>query len=170
MFSIEKILLPVDFSERCTGAARYLAHPLARHFKSEITILHIMPPYYDFGTAELASPSPKDFIAQRQAQARRSLAAFLGEELSTHRVKRVLLEGDPARKIVEYAHADNSNLILMPTHGYGLFRRLLLGSVTSKVLHDADCPVWTTAHTDEGHPGTPISLNHILCAIDLGPH
>ena len=28
-------------------------------------------------------------------------------------------------------------------------RRLLLGSVTAKILHDAECPVWTAAHVDE---------------------
>jgi nucleotide-binding universal stress UspA family protein len=170
MFSIQKILLPVVFSERCFGAARYLAHPLAKKFDSEITILHVMSPYYDFGTAELASPSPKDFIAQKQAQARQSLDAFLSDELSAENVKRVLLEGDPARMIVEYAQSEHSDLILMPTHGYGPFRRLLLGSVTSKVLHDADCPVLTTAHTANSAPGDCISPKHILCAVDLGPH
>jgi hypothetical protein len=34
-------------------------------------------------------------------------------------------------------------MILMPTHGYGPFRQMLLGSVTAKVLHDSKCPVLT---------------------------
>ena len=95
---------------------------------------------------------------------------FLAEELGGSRVKRILIEGDPARTIVEYAHSEDSDLIVMPTHGYGPFRRLLLGSVTSKVLHDADCPVWTGAHLEEPPSAQPLSLSHILCAIDLGPH
>ena len=37
----------------------------------------------------------------------------------------------------------------MPTHGYGPFRRFILGSNTAKVLHDADCPVWTGVHVEE---------------------
>ena len=36
----------------------------------------------------------------------------------------------------------------MPTHGFGPLRRFLLGSVAAKVLHDAQCPVWTSVHTD----------------------
>ncbi len=40
----------------------------------------------------------------------------------------------------------------MPTHGYGPFRRFILGSVTAKVLHDADCPVWTGVHLEEAPP------------------
>jgi hypothetical protein len=37
------------------------------------------------------------------------------------------------------------DLIVTPTHGYGLFRRFLFGSATLKVLHDAACPVWTAS-------------------------
>jgi nucleotide-binding universal stress UspA family protein len=105
-----------------------------------------------------------------KANAMRALDLFLSEELHDVRVKRVLLEGDPAQKIVDYAHSQHTDLIIMPTHGYGLFRRLLLGSITSKVLHDADCAVWTGAHLEREPSGKPLALEHILCAIDLGPH
>jgi nucleotide-binding universal stress UspA family protein len=53
---------------------------------------------------------------------------------------------------------------MMPTHGHGLFRGLLMGSVTSKVLHDVHCPVWTAAHAEKQHAQqTP---RKILCALD----
>ena len=58
-------------------------------------------------------------------------------------------------------------MILMPTHSYGRFRRFLLGSVTAKVLHDADCPVWTGAHQLEKGPPTP-AFRSVLCAVDGG--
>ncbi len=96
------------------------------------------------------------------------MAGFLSEELRPHRVRRLLLEGDPAREIVECARREEAGLIMMPTHGYGPFRRMLLGSVTAKVLHDADCPVWTTAHAETPRAGEP-TLKRILCALDLGP-
>lgn len=57
----------------------------------------------------------------------------------------------------------------MPTHGYGPFRRFILGSVTAKVLHDADCPVWTGVHLEEAPPAPAISITHVLAALDLGP-
>ena len=41
MFSLAKILLPIDFSERCLPVARY-AIPLAEHFHSELTLLHVI--------------------------------------------------------------------------------------------------------------------------------
>ena len=43
MFPLKKILLPIDFSERCLGGARY-AIPLVEHFHSELTLLHVISP------------------------------------------------------------------------------------------------------------------------------
>jgi nucleotide-binding universal stress UspA family protein len=54
----------------------------------------------------------------------------------------------------------------MPTHGRGPFRRFLLGSVTAKVLHDADCPVWTGAHLAENAAAELQMIRHVLCAVD----
>jgi nucleotide-binding universal stress UspA family protein len=169
MFSLSKILLPVDFSERCLGAARY-AIPLAKHFNSEITLLHVLPPYFEFGTAELASPTSKELRVDKQLQARRELDTFLSTDLHDLRVKRLLLEGDPAREIVVCAQSEDSDLIMMPTHGYGPFRRLLLGSVTAKVLHDSNSPIWTGVHMEKAPPFGPIPPHHIVCALDLGPN
>ena len=56
------------------------------------------------------------------------------------------------------------DLVMMPTHGHGLFRGLLLGSVTSKVLHDVHCPVWTAAHAEKQHAQEV--PRKILCALD----
>ena len=61
-------------------------------------------------------------------------------------------------------------MIMMSTRGCGLYRRFLLGSVTAKVLHDSDCPVWTTTHIEEAPPAQPVSCRKIACAVDLGPH
>ena len=57
----------------------------------------------------------------------------------------------------------------MPTHGYGPFRRFILGSTTAKVLHDADCPVWTGVHLEERARRVRPRCARILCAVDLGP-
>jgi nucleotide-binding universal stress UspA family protein len=54
----------------------------------------------------------------------------------------------------------------MGTHGFGALRRMLLGSVAMKVLHDVDCPVWTQAAKANGaHDFTQIS--NIVCPIEL---
>jgi nucleotide-binding universal stress UspA family protein len=170
MFSLGKILLPIDFSERCRVAVRHPAPFLAKHFGSEVTVLHVLPPYIGVGGAELGMMLSEDLITEMKVNARRDVDSFLSEELRELSVKRVLLEGDPAQEIIKFAHSEHSDLIMVPTHGYGPFRRLLLGSVTSKVLHDADCPVWTGVHLEREPSDGPMALGHILCAIDLGPH
>jgi nucleotide-binding universal stress UspA family protein len=57
---------------------------------------------------------------------------------------------------------------MMPTRGSGKFRALLLGSVTAKVLHDAECAVWTAAHAEHTAVGRS-AVKSMLCAIDLVP-
>jgi hypothetical protein len=53
---------------------------------------------------------------------------------------------------VEFAANHHVDLVMMPTHGVGTFRSFLVGSVTAKVLHDANCPVWTAAHALRSMP------------------
>jgi nucleotide-binding universal stress UspA family protein len=140
LFSLTKILIPIDFSERCLGATRY-AIPLAEHFDSEISLLHVLPPFGDSDDADVNGVTIGEIMTARRAKAQKRMDDFLNAALHHLRVKRILLDGDPSRRIVEWGLRERSDLIMMPTHGYGPFRRLLLGSVTAKVLHDTDCPV-----------------------------
>ena len=168
MLKFSRILFPVAFSERCRGAARY-AGALACHFHAELVLLHVVaPPPSIFGGPE-AVAYPADLFDGMLDKSKADLEAFLAEELQGLNVTRVVLEGDPARTIIQYAHAERFDLIVMPTHGYGPFRRFLLGSVTAKVLHDADCPVWTGPHMEQAPARESLSLRQIVCAVDLGP-
>jgi nucleotide-binding universal stress UspA family protein len=83
-----------------------------------------------------------------------------------HCAERVAKLGYPPRVITEFAHTHGVDLIMMPTHGYGPFRSLLLGSVTAKVLRDAECPVWTAAHVAEPPCRNHTACRKILCAVD----
>jgi len=96
------------------------------------------------------------------------LDQFQPAELAAARVRRLVVEGDPASCIVALADSEKADLIMMPTHGCGLFRRFILGSNTAKVLHDAVCPVWTGVHVAEAAT-KPVEIRHVLCAVDLGP-
>jgi nucleotide-binding universal stress UspA family protein len=169
MLELSKILVPVDFSERSTGAVRY-ARNLACHFHSELILLHVLPSIpYVMGAFEFGGVATVESFTERTPEARQQLDEFLADELIGMKVSRVVLEGDPAVKIVDYAHGEHVDLIVMPTHGYGPFRRFLLGSVTAKVLHDADCPVLTGVHLEQGGELEAVKPNRIVCSVDLGP-
>lgn len=165
---LAKILLPVDFSERSVAAAHY-AKALAGRFGSELLLLHVLPsPQYEFGNLEIGGSVLMELYQGRAGQASADLDAFLAAELAGIGVRRTVVEGDPAGKIVEFSHQERVDLIIMPTHGYGPFRRFILGSNTAKVLHDADCPVWTGVHLEQAPPASADSLRSVLCCVDLG--
>lgn len=160
MEAFSHILFPVDFSER-SEAALPIVISWAQRFHAKVTLLHtIQIPITAYGGPD-AYPVIIDVQAM-EASARERLAqvAFPGAD-------RLVKVGDPAFEIVEYAEKNGVDLIMMPTHGYGTFRSLLLGSVAAKVLHDAHCAVWTSAHAADFAGRTDI--HNILCAIDIGP-
>ncbi len=169
----KRILFPVDFSERCRGAAHY-AMALAGRFGSELILFHVVE-------TPIARPGELDFGAMafetdlegRVEYCRQLLDSFLEQAQPAEPAARYLNiekridQGDAARAIIRLAAETRVDLIMMPTHGYGAFRRFVLGSVTAKVLHDADCPVWTGVHLESAPPLEAIAFRRILCAIDL---
>ncbi len=165
MFTIAKILLPIDFSVRSADAADAAA-AVAERFGSEIAVLHVLAPRFDLPRPTSAPMNLPHGGAR--AEAEEKMKEFRSNEWAHLKVKRVLREGDPARTIVEYATEEHVDLIMMPTHGYGPFRRLLLGSITAKVLHDATCLVWTAAHTADASSDVSAKPRRIACAVDLG--
>jgi nucleotide-binding universal stress UspA family protein len=157
MLPFKKILFPVDFSEQARGAARYVEAFTGR-FNAALTLLNASDPHYN------------DLLPDSQARRRERLETFFGKDFDYFPVERVLTEGEAAASIISVANAGHFDLIMMPTHGLGGFRRFLLGSVTAKVLHDADCPVWTGVHLEKAPPIEKIVFKNFLCAVNLEPH
>jgi nucleotide-binding universal stress UspA family protein len=159
MLSIKKILLPVDFPNASLGVVHQAA-TLARHFQSEIVMLHVVTAQSHTAqsrtlgvpedTHELAG---RDMLAEMLRDARENQDLSLGQELEGLAIKRILLKGEPARAIVQAAQVEKADLVMMPSHGQ-TFNQFLLGSVTAKVLHGSECPVWTSARM-EGSEGPP---------------
>jgi nucleotide-binding universal stress UspA family protein len=169
MLAIKHILFPVDFSERTRETAPYVA-AMAKRFGAEVTLISVMQPFWEpAGGMVVPVGLPPPDLSQIQHSLEARLHGALTAELAGIVVHRNSQLGDPAQCITQFAGSEGVDLIMMPTHGYGPFRMLLLGSVASKVLHDADCPVWTAAHTKEQATGDPVECRTILCAVDGTP-
>jgi nucleotide-binding universal stress UspA family protein len=169
---MKKILLAVDFSTRSVATAKYAA-ALACCSKADVTALHVAPghaPYTEVNDVSISPAFALDvaWAEQRQKDATEKMAEFLSSHLHAVPAKLCVRTGDAAKVIVAQAHASNADMIVMSTHGYGDFRRMLLGSVTAKVLHDARCPVFTSTHADSVPAEIP-PFRNILCAVDFGP-
>lgn len=165
MLELRRLLFPVDFSQRCSAIAGHVA-AMARHFNAKVTLLHVVQTrpilYGDPVSAALqVYIDPAELLKEAQTR----LHSYLTAELKGVKTRREVVDGEPAEGITAYAQKEGIDLIMMPTHGYGPFRRLLLGSVAAKVLHDVDCPVWTDVH----EPSTTAQprCRTVMCAVDL---
>jgi len=169
MIDFKRILFPVDMSDEDRKAAPFVK-AMADWFGSRIDMLYVheflfpiySPPEDYTGTAVAIA---EECRKQRQAE----FESFLNPEFATSNPHRTTVEGEPAHEIVSYAKANDIGLIMMPTHGYSPFRRFLLGSVTAKVLHDVECPVYTGVHSTELLSQNPEKCERLLCAVDVQP-
>ena len=167
---IQKILVPVVFPNTSLHVMHQAAW-LARRFQAEIVLLHVIEPFRDPG-GELESGhqiSVRDLHAHLAESAQKDLQDALRPELDGISVTRLLLKGEPEEEIVRTARDQNVDLLMMSTHGHGPFYRFLLGSVTAKVLHEYDGPVWTGVHLEQP-PMREFSVRQVLCSTDLSPH
>ncbi len=89
MFPLKRILFPVDFSERCRGAASYV-EALAGRFEAELLLLHVIEPAaYNRTLAEEPLVDAQDILE------------FFGADLKYLRTEILVQHGEAARKIVE---------------------------------------------------------------------
>jgi nucleotide-binding universal stress UspA family protein len=133
-----------------------------------VVLLHVFDIYGDmlYGPASptLAYATYEDVSRQHRVD---ELGTFGAQDFKEIVVMRSVEVGEPAETIVNYASVHQADLIAMPTHGRGRFRRLLLGSITAKVLHDTECPVLTTTHSEALVPSGFNDVRTVICAVDL---
>jgi nucleotide-binding universal stress UspA family protein len=168
MAALKHILFPYDFSDPGRRVTPFVC-AMAGSPGTRVTVLSVLPPPFDGPPPGMASAQAYagDTPAEWRLNLQSRLDGFLVDEFAGLQVEGVTDDGDPALRIVAFAETHNVDVIMMPTHGVGKFRNLLMGSVTAKVLHDARCPVWTAAHVEtQSASSVP---RRILCAIDESP-
>jgi nucleotide-binding universal stress UspA family protein len=169
MSKIERILCPVDFSEFSDRACDH-AHSFARQFGAKLFVLHVAEPFVPIHPGYI-SPSVIDQVyAQQIADADervRELAARQNWSDVEHEV--VLERGAVADAILRLVEDKNIDLIAMGTHGRRGLDRLVLGSVTERILRTARPPVLAVHSLPQGS-GTreePVQFRKILFCTDF---
>jgi nucleotide-binding universal stress UspA family protein len=151
------VLVAVDFSACSRGAFDYAA-ALARGTQARLTALHVSP-YYPNASEWPAAPPPSADPERWMAlhEELRELAGRSDDPVPAI----VVREGDPAEQILAYAAADETDFIVLGTHGRGRLARWISGSVAERVLHAARRPVVVV-------PDAPfVPFDRVLCALDL---
>lgn len=172
MLKIERILCPLDFSEFSIRAYEY-AHSIARHHGAKLFVQHVAEPFVPLDPSAISvSPVVIDQIsAQQVAEAEEKL-----HELAARRVGNdveqevVLARGPVADSILQFAEDRNIDLIAMGTHGRRGLDRIVLGSVTERVLRKAPCPVLAVHNPALGSfPGGAerIQLHNVMFCTDF---
>lgn len=138
------ILLATDGSPACDQATRTAVN-LGRVHGARLTALYVVDPYPYLGMGQANPLGFNAYIAAAHAAAGKALArvAELADDggapvpLET----RVVEEATAAHGIAQTARDERADLIVIGSHGHGALRKLMLGSVTTKVLAEANVPV-----------------------------
>lgn len=143
-----KILIANDNSTFGKAAMDYAAGLLNGLTGAVVKILTVIVPAAGIdveimieATEELLRPDHSEFVKANAVGERN--ADLLRERLSggDATVSYEVGAGDAAQTIVEKAEEWGADLIVVGSHGYGFWKRNLLGSVSDKVVHHAPCSV-----------------------------
>jgi nucleotide-binding universal stress UspA family protein len=151
MIHIKTIMVPVDFSETSKKAVNY-GLSLALEFDARLVLAHVIP--YTVRADEEARMLDLIPLDCREA---------LNFEI-------VIRSGEVRQEILGIVQDKDIDLVVMGTHGRPYFERLLLGSVTERMLRKLHVPILTVSHLDpakEIHTPAAVPFARILYATDL---
>ncbi len=141
-----QILVPLDGSELAEQALPH-AEALARRTGARVILLHV-PVYSNEPVVMIPGLPPYDLLpmpspgTETLAKAKRYLEQMKREvALRGLMVSTVTREGPPAETIIQFAHEQNMDLIVMSTHGRTGLSRMVFGSVAEEVLRGSGKPV-----------------------------
>lgn len=158
MLDIHRILFPTDFSECAQGALPHAVR-LAELHDADVELLHVLV-LHATSAIEAVEPFPGE------ASARDALEATVREPHAarvTHHVSRAIAA---APAILDYADAQDVDLIVLGSHGRRGIRRLLLGSVAEEVLREARCPV-LIVREEKKEEAVRVDVKRILVPVDF---
>lgn len=144
--SIKRIICPVDFSRPSRRALTNAIH-LARVFQSELTVLNVIAPLTDIPSSRNAQHNTEQrLISEEQTS---EFERFL-KEFNFHNVKllKEIYQGKPYKEILKRINAHKSDLLVMGTTGRTGLSRILMGSVTEKVVREVPCSFITLKDED----------------------
>jgi nucleotide-binding universal stress UspA family protein len=141
MIVLKTILVATDFSEPSTNALAY-GRDLARSYNATLHVLHVTENIMLRYSPEAGFAVP-EMQRDLDRAARRQLDTLItADDIRDLRVMPALESAtNTADAIVAYATAQAIDLIVVGTHGRGVVKRLIMGSVAERVVRTAPCPV-----------------------------
>jgi nucleotide-binding universal stress UspA family protein len=138
---LQRILVPIDFSEHSKNALKY-AIPFAQQFHASLDLLYVVEPTIypaDFSFGQIGFPNVEEELRVRGNNELEHL--ITKEILGKVGARKVVRTGKPFYEINEYAREEDMDLIIIATHGHSGMEHILFGSTAEKVVRKAPCPV-----------------------------
>jgi nucleotide-binding universal stress UspA family protein len=140
---IRRILHPSDFSP-ASRAAFAKALELAKQNRGQVIIAHVLAPILPVADGYMSSQAYAQMEAANGKYGKKQLDALIARaKRAGVRARGLLLDGIASDRIVRAAKANHADVIVMGTHGRTGLARFFLGSVASRVVGHASCPVLT---------------------------
>jgi nucleotide-binding universal stress UspA family protein len=134
-----KILVPVDGSDNSYKALE-AALVLSEKLGSNISVVNVMEqvPITHIESEKLLNELLEAY--KKENQEILSKCSDIAHQKGIT-IKTVLLQGNPAPVILDYSKKENFDLVIMGSRGMGKFKELILGSVSSKIVHHSPCAI-----------------------------
>ena len=144
MLQIKKILCPTDFGEHSYKALE-MAKDMALKYSAELTVMHVVSEVLPSSPEPFVSLTPEDierFDLEVKASAEKKIDKIV-EQVKQEglEVNPVLARGTVAGEIVNFAEKNETDLLVIATHGRTGVSRFVFGSVAEKVIRISPCPV-----------------------------
>ncbi len=148
MQEIKTVVTPVDFSDNADKIARSAAY-VAGRFGASLHLIFVVQNFEDYSGFFVPPVNLPNLEEELFESAQQRMEEFVktNQEAFTAagvtEVKSLVLTGDVSEEILQYVQDNKANLIVMGTHGYKGFERIMFGSVADKVVKTSCCPVMT---------------------------
>jgi nucleotide-binding universal stress UspA family protein len=141
------IVVAVDFSGTSADTID-AALELARGQQDRVHLVHVVTDVFrSMGLTEAPTIDWAEVQRNWIDQARSQLIDLAARcKLDPLRITTAVEVGSPAAEIVRYAHDHGAQVIVLGSHGQGIVKRFMLGSVADRVLREATCPVMLVPH------------------------
>jgi nucleotide-binding universal stress UspA family protein len=147
---LRQIILAIDGSNESANAlafvlSKFQPHRLidkGRRVTVRVSVVHVMA-HRRLAPLTIRMTVPWIKSEKRVKEAARRLVEQSAQELieAGFAAEPVCKLGDPAQEIIKVASSRHADLIVMGAKGLGTIDRILLGSVSTRVMHYANCPV-----------------------------
>ena len=141
---MRRILFASDFS-KSSRKAFTTALSMAKANRATLTILHVILPFMPIVPEQYINTATWDQIdreTRRWSQQQLKRLTTKAGKAGVHAIG-LLVEGDPAEQITRAARSRRADLLVVGTHGRTGLRKFVIGSVASRVVATASCPVLT---------------------------